>query len=201
MESRDVSGLERIRLDIPWYREALLRVSVSLDRVVQKHLRVALTEEEVGKSILRLLVLLDELDAKFQPLTASEPDIKAFGQQFIDTVRSYKETIAAFYKELTAFQQLLNTMNDSQQQVLIVMEEIDAQIGQTTENMQGHATGVMQSSKKLIVVLTGVIIVVMTLAWLGMRWMIKPLLHLSRIADQLADGDINCKKSPQWQQQ
>jgi len=192
MEGRDVSDLERIHLDIPWYREALLRVSISLYRVVQKHLRVALTDEEVGKSILQLLVLLDELDAKLQPLTTSEPDIKAFGQQFVNTVRSYKETIAALYRELTTFQQQLNTMNEAQQQVLTVLEEIDAQIVRTTGNMQKNTAGVMQSSRGFIVVLSGVIIVVMALGWLSMRWMIRPLLYLSRIADQLADGDIEC---------
>ena len=36
------------------------------------------------------------------------------------------------------------------------------------------------------------IVIVMVLGWLGMRWMISPLLHLSRIAEQLADGDIEC---------
>jgi methyl-accepting chemotaxis protein len=192
MEGRDVSGLEQIRLDIPWYREALLRVNISLYQIVQKHLRVALTEKEVSENILRLLVLLDGLDAKLQPLTTSEPAIKAFGQQFVDTVRNYKKTIAAFYKELTTFQQQLNTMNAAQQQVLAAMEEIDAQIGQATENMQNSITGAMLSSRILVLVLSGIIVIVMILGWLGMRWMIRPLIPLSQIAEQLADGDINC---------
>lgn len=190
MEGRDISGLERLSLNVPWYREALLRVNTSLYRIVQKHLRIASKEEEAGKNILQLLVLLDELDAKLQSLTSSEPNVKAFGQQLIDTVRSYKETIAASYKELTAFQQQLDAMNNAQREVLTVLEEIDAQIVQTTGNIQENTTEVMQSSKRLIMILSGGIIVVTVFGWLGIRWMVKPLLHLSRVAEQLADGDI-----------
>ncbi|GAK57559.1 methyl-accepting protein RppA [Candidatus Vecturithrix granuli] len=192
MESRDTSSLERLSLNVPWYREALLRVNISLYRVIQKHLRIASKEEEAGKSILQLLVLLDELDAKLQSLTSSEPNVKEFGQQFIDTVRSYKETIAAFYKELTAFQQQLDAMNNAQRAVLTVLEEIDAQIVETTGYIQENATGVMQSARRLIIILSGVIMVATVFGWLGIRWMVKPLLHLSRVADQLADGDIEC---------
>lgn len=192
MNGLDTSGLERLNLELPWYREALLRVNISLYRIVQKHLRVALTDEEVGQGILEILVLLDELDARLQPLTGFESDVKGIGQPLIDGVRSYKESIATFYRELTTFQQHLMAINTTQRDVLAVLEEIDEQITQTTENMESHIRDVMFSSRQLVIGLSAGIFIVMALGWLGIRRMVHPLLQVSRIAEQLADGDIEC---------
>ncbi|GAK60891.1 methyl-accepting chemotaxis sensory transducer with Pas/Pac sensor [Candidatus Vecturithrix granuli] len=189
-EGRNVSELELLEREIPWYREKLLRVKILFDKLTQEYLRERLPETGADDQKLQILGLLDELDAKFHVLTDSEPDIADFGQQLIETIQGYKETIIAFHEDLTKFQQRLKEMNDSQHHVLTAMEESDKRIAQTTENMQANITRVMQSSQMLIVLLSGVIVLVMAIGWFSTRWVVKPLLQLSQIADQLADGDI-----------
>jgi methyl-accepting chemotaxis protein len=192
MEGRDVSGLERLNLGIPWYRETLLRAQTLLASLIRDHVQRAVQDEGNHEQTRQILSLLDEFIVRLQPLTASEPDISAFGKQILETVQKYRAAMTIFDNGLTAFQEQFNIMNKTQRQVLTVMGTIDKQIAEATGSMQSSIANVMASSKTLAVVLTGIIIIVMAIGWLSIRWMIRPLAHLSLIADQLAAGDINC---------
>jgi methyl-accepting chemotaxis protein len=192
MEGQDTASLERISLDIPWYRETLLRVTTLLARLTHEHLRTAAAEEKENENLRQIVTLLDGFDVRLQPLKNSEPEIAAFSQQILDAAQKYKGTIATFYKELVEFQHRLNTLNETQRQVLAAMEGSDTRIAQKTGAMEHSVVGVMSSSRMLVVGLSIISIIVMVLGWLSMRWMIKPLLDLSLISAQLADGDIEC---------
>lgn len=194
MNGGDVQWMEQLSLQIPWYRETCLQARFRLIQLILKYLRVAPSDdtEETDAILLKLLVLLEELDARLQPLEGSEAEIRQRGVHLIDLVRTYKSELIALSQELTAFQSDLNTMDASRNQILIYLGTLDQQIGSAAETMQQQSGRVMHSSRMLAIGLAGVILLVMIVGWLSMRWMIHPLRHLSDVAEQLAEGAIDC---------
>lgn len=192
MEGRDVTELERLGYAVPRYHETLLRLNAAFSGIIQTRLQVVEAGSSIDDEFLQLLLKLDELDAELQPLLISEPAVCAIGEALIDTVRTHKEIMVAFYKELALFQGHLQTMSDTQHQVLVVMEELDTEIQQTTTRMKNHIHETIFSSQRFALIASGVMLVVILGGWWGMRWMTSPLLQVSHIAEQLAEGDIEC---------
>jgi methyl-accepting chemotaxis protein len=190
VEGRDAYELEQLNLNIPLYRETALRIRMLLERITQEHLRVALEESEDRQDTHQVLSLLDDLDVRLQALTKSEAEVAAFGQQIIETVRTYRTTITRFYEELTLFQQQINAIDRDQQQVLAAMQAIDTQIVHTTEDMQSSIIEIISSSSLFVLILAGVILVVMVVGWVSTQWILKPLAHIAQVANQIAEGNL-----------
>ena len=188
MEGADPSGMEQLSVAIAGYRETTLRIAAEFATVKQKHTRAGKPEEQYPT----MFSLLDELSPRFQTLTTSEPEIAQYGQQLMSAVRKYRATVIEFHQSLTQFQTFLNEMNDTQNQVLSAMKEIDDGIAQTTENIRKDAANVIGASRQRISLLSLIFVGALSITWLSTRWMTKPLVHLSQCADQLADGDIEC---------
>lgn len=195
MDNGDIRKLEQIAIEIPWYRETRLQMKVSLLTLIQAYLRSNLADDsgETDQTLLQILLLVDEFDARLQPLTAAESKTLEFGETLIEQVSAYKTNIVTLSQELTAFQTKLKTLNALQTQILALMETNDQQIGQATGTIQAEIAKVLHSSRMVMLGFSGVIIVVMATGWLGMRWMIHPLFTLARIAEQLAEGDLECQ--------
>ncbi|MDM8551372.1 methyl-accepting chemotaxis protein [Desulfobacterales bacterium HSG2] len=177
MQGGDSSELERISLDIPWYRAKLLTITILSDRLTQKHLHASTEEEneDEGDALQQIFSLLDRLDVRFRPLTNSEADIADFGKIVIATIRKYKETLADYHKELAAFQQRIGELDDSQTQVSAAMKETDTQIMQKTDSIQKRIETRMQLSKKIITALSGVIFTVLLAITFFVFRMVRPL--------------------------
>ncbi len=174
MQGGDASELERTSLDIPWYRAKLLRITILSHRLTQRHLRTA-TEEDMSGDAQQIFSLLDRLEVRFRPLTESEPDIADFGKTVIGTIRKYKKNTAEYQKELTAFQQLLGELDDSQKEVSAAMKDADTQIIQKTGAIQKRIETRMQLSKKIITALSGVIFIVLLAITFFVFRMVRPL--------------------------
>ncbi|GAK56709.1 methyl-accepting chemotaxis sensory transducer with Pas/Pac sensor [Candidatus Vecturithrix granuli] len=192
MEGRNVAELERLGYAVPRYHETLLRVNSAFSDIIQTRLRIIDTTSSIDDEFLQILLKLDEWEAELQPLLTSEPAVYEIGETLIDTVRSHKEIMTAFYKELAAFQEHLQAISDIQHQVLAVMENIDTEIQQTTTRMKNNIHETVSSSQRLALIASGVILIVILVGWWGIRWMTRPLLQVSHIAEQLAEGDIEC---------
>ncbi len=190
VEGKNTYELEQLQLTIPLYREIVLRVRMLLERVAQGHLRVTAEETDDQQDAHQVLSFIDDLDVRLQALTKSEAEVADFGQQIIETVRPYRSTITRFYQELALFQDHLRTIDSDQQHVLAAMQEIDARIVQATEDVQDRIMGVMSSSRLIVMVLAGVIVVVMVTGWMGTRWILKPLAHIAQVANQIAEGNL-----------
>ena len=192
VEDRETVSLERIGLDIPWYRETLLRVMTLLFSATHEHLRVAAEREKENDRLRPLMTLFDGLEVRLRPLENSEPDIAAFSQQVMLTMQQYKAAVNTFYQALLEFQRQLAQLEQRQRQVLAAMESIDRQIAAATGAIQRKIMSVMASVRLVVVGLAAVSLTVMTLGWLGMRRMLKPLRHLARLAEQIAEGALAC---------
>lgn len=196
LEGEDPSLMEQLNISLPVYRETILQIAVEFVKVKREHSSAGKPEDQYPT----LFSLLDDLSMRFQTLTTSEPEIAEYGQQLIRTLQKYRTTIITFHQLLTEFQTFLNEMNEARDQVLSIMNAIDKRIEQTTVNIQKDVTGVMKDSNQTISILSAVFISILSIAFIGIlgiawfstRLMTKPLVHLSRCAAQLAEGDIEC---------
>jgi len=197
MEGRDVSGLERIGLDIPWYREKFLRADILADRLTNEHLRVSRAEKHDDEKIRQIFSLLGEIKVRLKPVGESEPDIVAFGKEFADTVLKYEKTIAEYHKKLTEFQEQISISDKIQRQMLTDMEIKDRQTLKNTETLQERIQNRINLSEKVILMLSFAILTVLILITYSVSLMLRPLKkiiqgltesykHFLSVSDQIA---------------
>lgn len=190
VEGRSTYELEQLHLNLPLYRETVLRTRILSEQVAQGHLRGTGEDANNQQNASQVLSLMDDLDVRLQALTKSEAEVAAFGQQIIETVRTYRNTMTRFDQELSLFQEHLQAIDRDQQHVLAAMKESDNRIVQTTENVQHRIMGIISSSRLIVMVLAGVIVAVMAAGWMGTRWIVRPLPRIAQIANQMAEGNL-----------
>jgi len=199
MEGRDVSGMERIGLDIPWYREKFLRTDILIDNLTNEHLRVSRAEKQDDEKIRQIFSLLSEIKVRLKPVRESEPDIAAFGKKFAETVLKYEKTVADYHKKLTEFQEQINILDNSQRQVLAAMETRDKQVVKRTETLQERIQARMKLAEKVILILSFGILIILILITYSVSLMLKPLKtiiqgltesykHFLSVSEQIAES-------------
>ncbi|MDM8553649.1 methyl-accepting chemotaxis protein [Desulfococcaceae bacterium HSG7] len=194
MEGRDVSGLNQLNLVIPWYNEILTQIDLQIHKFARKHDSITVTHDMSAhdSEMNKIISLTDEFEVRLRPLLDSEPDIETLGQQIIDTVGEHKKSFAILVKKLPHFIECFNRIDETQTSMLTTLSSIDDQIAGAAQEIGGDVAGAIASSKIIIEVTACVIIFVILLGQWGARRMVRPLLVLSEIAKQLAEGDINC---------
>ncbi len=181
MEGRNTEPLKRLIANFPWYRETLLKISTGIER---------LTFEEQEHAISSILALLDQFKVRLTPLTSSEQDIADFGRQLSNTAAAYKTSIQDYAQVLQDFHQQFQDMQRAQQQVLRVMEVLDAQTARATDSMQKDIADVMSSSRALVLLFSVGGVCIIMAVWIGTRRLVNPLQQIARAATRLAQGDL-----------
>jgi len=194
MEGRDVSGLNQLNLVIPWYNEMLTQIDLQIHKFARKHNNIAVVHDiPVHNSETdKIISLSDEFEVRLRPLLNSEPEIEILGQHIIDTTRERKKNFRLLAKELPVLLECLNRMDEAQKSELAALASIDNQIAGVAQEIGNDVSRVIRSSKIIIGVVAGVLILAILFGQWRARRMISPLLALSRIAGKLAEGDINC---------
>lgn len=207
MEGKDVSGLERINLDIPWYREKFLRINILIDHLTYEHLRVLKTEKQ--DKTKQIFSLFNGIKVRLKSITESEPDIVASGKKFAETVLKYEKMIDDYQNKLTEFQKQINISDNIQKQILSSMESTDKQVLKNTETIQERIQVRMRLSEKLILTLCIVIFIILIFITYSVSDMLKPLKkiihglndsykHLLSVSEQIAEsGQCLCNCSSQ----
>ncbi len=175
MEGGDVSGLERIGLDIPWYREKFLRISMLVRNLTNEHLHVSKAEKEGEGKIMQIFLLLSEIKVRLRPVSESEPDIVSFGKKFAETILRYEKAIDDFQIKLKEFQHQLNILDDRQRQVLGSMDAADKSLVKKTQSLQERIQERIKLSEKVILMLSAGILTVLMLITYSVSLMLKPL--------------------------
>ncbi|MDM8550259.1 methyl-accepting chemotaxis protein [Desulfobacterales bacterium HSG2] len=177
MEGRDASALEKVNLDIPWYWEKLLRISILIDKFTQDHIHAATAEvaEKEDKITEKIFSLISELEVRCQPMTESEPDVAAFGKKFAETLGRYEEAIADYQNRLTTFQEMISKTEASQREVLSVMHKTDIRIAQKTSGIQERIRSRIRFSEKVLILLSAGIFVALLFITYFVFKMVRPL--------------------------
>jgi len=175
MEGRDVSELEKLALDLPWYWEKLLRISILVRKSNYEHIHLTTEEDKKEENLRQIFSLLDELGMRLLPVKKSEPDVAALGKTFADTLQRYKVSIAECHEELMKFQKHVSKTDASQKQVVAAMQETDTRISQKTEEIQNRIRARTEFSETIIILLSCAIFVVLAFITYTVFRMVRPL--------------------------
>ncbi len=192
MEGKNVSLLESLDRDLPWYRGTLLRLECLLT-IGNQPVEESLAENAQPTNIPQAVALAQEVAQRL----AQFPSLESAVDQALANIR---EALAAFQQALPAHEQALLDfhrqfvdMQTSAQNILTAIKKQDTQISTIIGETQEHIAAVTTSSTMLIAGLFGVMFIIMLVGWIGMRWTLKPLWQLTVVANQLAEGDIECR--------
>jgi methyl-accepting chemotaxis protein len=199
MEGRDVSGLERIALDIPWHREKILRADILIGTLTDEHLHVSKAEHQTHKEIVPLASLFNEIRVRLKPVTDSEPEIAAFGKAFADKLLLYENTIDDYHSRLTEFQQQIAALDMIQKQIQTHMAARDKKVVKNTEHIQERVCNRIKVSEKIILLLSFAVFAALLLITYSVWRMLEPLKkiihglteshkHLLSVSGQIAES-------------
>ncbi len=201
LDGQDSSSIEQIATLLPGYRESVLRISIHLGKAQQHHAgshHEKMSEEQTANAEQvhpTLILLFHDLGLRFRTLLSAESDIEAYGRQIVDTMQAYERYAVSFHENLAELNTHIATINDMQKHLRAMMRDSDERIAQTSKKIQEDIVKIMGKSKRIILVLTLVVLVVVAIGWLVTHWMTRPLLELSSVAAQLADGNLDCRIS------
>ncbi|MRR56692.1 MAG: response regulator [Deltaproteobacteria bacterium] len=156
LEGKDATILEQISIIIPGYRETLLQIS--LERMKLGLYRTGLEKGAQGR---RLLELLDDLHLRLRTLTASDPDISAYGKLLKEGVTVYRREALLFLQAFGDLEKRLDLVNTRKRHILEDMKTFDAQVAIASGGMVGRVTAVMKSSGNFIVATSVTVIVLL----------------------------------------
>ncbi|GBC60903.1 Putative methyl-accepting chemotaxis sensory tra nsducer [Desulfonema ishimotonii] len=175
MEGRDISRLERLKSDIPWYLEKILNVKSLVKHLSQVHLSTAAEGQKDKELLGHILMTIDELEVRIHPITKSEPEIVKLGKQFTENVRRYKEQVVSYEDNLDIFQLKLIALYKSQENLLQVMEDSDKELARKTGDLQKLVHQKVSASKKIILFLAIAIFIILVAMTCFVSKMILPL--------------------------
>ncbi len=198
MEEEDTLNVDQINTLIPGFRETLLQITVKINTMRQEHAARFEAAQKHNETVSAedvhpaLFLLIDDLILRFRSLQTSDEDIAELGQQLIEKTQRYQNTIVDYHEALAQFHGQVKQVHDAQDNVLSNMNEIDKQTNETTGRIRQDVANMIGSSKDIIFLLSGVVLIVLIMSLFVIRWMVRPLVTLSVTATQLADGDIDC---------
>lgn len=184
-------SIEQLSTLLPGYHNAISEIALLLAKIRQEHF-VVTEKTDIRDSIENLHQLFEDFKSNLMVVVTTGADFAISGAKLINTVTRYQQVAMTFHQIMGVFQTQTAQLNPAIGQVLEEMRKIDAEIMEKTTTLQQGATGAMDASKRIIVSLS-VVILVMLLAVGGYTLLlVKPLGALAAAAEKMADGDIFC---------
>lgn len=127
MAGRDSSIMEQMTFMISGYRETLPQITIQFNRLGLAYF------ESPAKEDHPIIALLRDLQLRIRTLTASEPDIAAYGARLTDHVQKYTELVLQFHQVAGELRTRLDEMNQEKENLLELMETLVSHITQAAE--------------------------------------------------------------------
>lgn len=185
---------EQLGVLLSGYRESILQINIAV-------LRSTTAGNDRPSTVLSGI---DDLSLRFQTLTASEPQIAAYGPRLTTILKKYRALVVEYFDAAGTLKNKLSDLERAKHQVLAVMSEIDARIAQSTTGVTNHITGVISTTNYAILALSAGIMLVlglMTLFFLVSN-IRKPMAAIREGIDQFSagklDARINLHRTDEW---
>ncbi|MBD3306690.1 HAMP domain-containing protein [candidate division KSB3 bacterium] len=194
MEGREdeLFTIEQLNAMLPRYRETFSHLQFHLAESKREPVRVQEADAQNDHE-QQIFTLLQDLSISLTSIMAAGEDFAAIGDQLFALVDQYRERSAAFHQLMDEFKTSVVDLKPIQMQVLAEMETIDAQIVQTTSLIKEEVTRAIQSSQKLMMGISAIILLIL----LGVGYyaviLMKPLGTLAHTAERMAEGEVDGK--------
>ncbi len=195
VESQEPQGyLNYLAGLVPELREMLLMFTMQVNKIQQVGSENTIeSDSSPQKQEAGTHELVQAFEGKLRIFSQSDKEFADNITQFFPLLMQYEERIASFYTIRDTLSRRISSLNALQNSMLGIMRINADRVAQTTENIQANIIKVIGDSKRIILLLSGIIFIVLGLGWVITHVMTRPLLELSTAAKRLADGDLDCR--------
>ncbi len=190
LEGKDASITEQLSIIIPGYRETLLRISIEhLKLSMQRNVR----SDEIPER--RLVSLLDDFHLRLRTLTASEPEIAAYGIRLMDDVAAYRRETRLFVAAVKGLEQQLRKLDALRYDLVENLKTFDAQVADVTGSVLRRVTHTMESSRTFIISGSAVVIALLGLftAYFILTNIRRPMRLIRQGIEAIRRGDLGTR--------
>lgn len=185
---------EQLGVMLSGYRETVLQINISV-------LRSTTAGHDQPAAVL---ASIDDLSLRFQTLTASEPQISAYGPRLIAVLKRYRAAVVEYFSAEETLKRRLQSLETAKNKVLAVMTEIDSRIARSTGEVTGRITDVISRTNYVILAVSAG--VMLTLALMTLFFLIsnirKPMAAIREGIDQFSagkrDARIHLNRIDEW---
>ena len=185
IEGGDTSDLEQLSAMIGGWRESFTRIKLQFVQLGLEHFKRPLEEEAHPLHAAAVDLLL-----RLQTLTASTPDIALHGGYLIYLLTDYKTSVLKFHGTAGILHTLLEKNELEKENLLSMMDKIDKQVAQKTEEATEALTARIDRSVTInLLIFLGVLPIVM-LGGMTAYSIKKPIQEVIEYIGRLSKGDI-----------
>ena len=199
LKGYDPTILEQLAALTSGYHDTLQEINLQFERLIIEHDRSI-----DNKRLQPILSLIDDLNLRIQTLTASEPDIAAFGPRLSQNLRVYRKNIILYFQAMAEHRQQLTGLEKIKGQIIGIMNDIDRSIAQSTTSVSQHVNEIMAASRRFILIVSfAVIILTGTFTILFIfRTIRKPMSVINEGINALRSGnldtEIRLNRNDEW---
>ncbi len=196
LKGEDSLNIEQMSTLLSGYRETFLQIQLQIATLWQIHAGNSYEgEDEKGHSSSEeehplLFFLFEDVLQRFRPLLIADSEVAQYGQALTDDVRRYREQTIAYDGALRTLDKQVSVIHGMQEKMRNMLRKSYAQIARETENIPRDIARIIGSTRKILAMLTTIVVTVLVSGWLATYWMTRPLLELSFVATRLADGNL-----------
>ena len=183
-----VLTFEQFNNSLEEYRHLLLQIDVQLNASKYAYFNTESVEEPYEETVKGLI---GDLEAQLLYITAVSEELKPSGKKLLEVLSRYREPISQFYVIAPGFQQQLRAVSEVQFQVMNVMEGVTTGIDRTTAVIREKIFEDIQASEKINLALAVVVLCLLVLIAGSILRILRPIVHLANIAEQLSAGDLD----------
>ncbi|MDM8535755.1 methyl-accepting chemotaxis protein [Desulfobacterales bacterium HSG17] len=165
------------------YRETFYNIAGQVHLLKDKKLFSDKSELQIDSH--PVVAALDSLLLELMTLAATDIDIKEQGKQLTDIVRNYKQSIVQYLQLLSQFQKQLIGMNKAKEDFMALLGKSNAEIISKTGIIQEQIGNKVQWAKKIISLLSGLIIFVLIMMTFSVIKMVSPI---KKLIEQLTES-------------
>ncbi len=157
LEMRHLEQLEAMNTR---FREVFLDISMQVTELKEAKVRPDGMEKNGEHPVISNLVFFH---LELQTLLAADSQIKEQGVQLRDMTRKYRKAVIRYLQVLADFQKQLKDVSAHKKDFMSVLGEANEKIADTAGNIQKRIDRGMQLSKKIIILLSGAVLLAMLL--------------------------------------
>ena len=184
----ELFALEQVSASIPDYRSLLLQVAMQLANARHDYPGSNSAEDAYEQ---RISELLKDLTTGLLSITTAGDELVAPGEHLLTRVSAYQEHITAFHAAMSIFQERFRNLNQAQEQVMMAMTTIEAEIAHATGRIRTTVDRDIRASRNVTAIFSAIIFVALGGVGLYAIRLTQPILHLTTSAVAMAEGNLN----------
>lgn len=183
-------ALRQLGIMLPGFREILFEIITISNRAKQKYLGARIVNENYERKIL---LLLEEFYIGLRATTISWEEINPLIDQLMEATLRHKEHIITLFINMKEFQTRFDALEKAQKKVEIEIGKMNEHVARKVQNLRAHITNEIETSLKVAVLLSCIVIVVLVIIGIYIVKMVQSIKDLNIGIKRIGSGDLAYK--------